>query len=300
MTVIPGLMSQNKSRMAAQKNIRRAPRRAPMIEDGLRPGARRSLRLAQKCKQSPEQTAEEFIQVRTGGRRPSHETMSPDSHPQDAGQKAPATESAPGREAPRASEGTAAPCSEETPAYMPTCGNEKCNYYRCIPPQERLRRRGQPRRHIPGREGTDAVSQPSRNGAEALGEKSIGTRFDRLRITKPSIPLRNPMIKRLSLNKANEQRIRQEEAEGERYCFSRYFGVTSETGREEVGNRPFHYNQNWITQRSVSERKLWNKGMYRTVYRHVHDQLYFTDEVGNKLWIVDDKGESLLAQDQDL
>lgn len=66
----------------------------------------------------------------------------------------------------------------------------------------------------------------------------------------------------------------------------------------EEKDRQCDGHRGWISRRELNERKLWNQGMYQDVYRHEHDQLYFLDEEGNKVWLVDDKGDAVLTQDQ--
>ncbi|KUI74529.1 hypothetical protein VM1G_11972 [Cytospora mali] len=223
------------------------------------------------------------------------------------------------RAALRLAEELAAHNKKETPSRTWMNGHEKCKFHRCMVCHRRFHRYNELQRHVHTSHAKDAGLPGGCKQPEGLIGKCIKSRFRSLRALGSRRPLMNP----LGLPES-EQKIRREEAEGERCYFSRHVGVRFLDGLQDDGskssdplspvstdrrnfgrvveamNQPKYLHRDWISQRELSDRGLWHKGMYQDLYRHVHDQLYFIDEVGNKMWLVDDEGQAVLAQDQKL
>lgn len=57
----------------------------------------------------------------------------------------------------------------------------------------------------------------------------------------------------------------------------------------------------WISKRDLDEQGLWNQGIYIDLFQSkATDALYFLDQSGEKIWLTDDNGECVFAQDQNL
>ncbi|KUI58980.1 hypothetical protein VP1G_11054 [Cytospora mali] len=208
---------------------------------------------------------------------------------------------------------------KETPSRTWTYGHENCKFHRCMKCHRGIRRYDELQRHVRTHHAKDAGLPGGCKEPEGLIGKCIKTRFRSLRALGSRWPLMFPF----GLPESSEK-IRREEAEGERHYFTRHVGIrfldglqddgskssnppsSVSTDRrnfgrvEEASNQPKYFHRDWISQRELSDRDLWHQGMYQDLYRHVHDQLYFIDEVGNKMWLVDDEGQAVLAQDQRL
>lgn len=62
-----------------------------------------------------------------------------------------------------------------------------------------------------------------------------------------------------------------------------------------------HPGTRYISKKDLNERGLLGVGMYSDVYRNeANDALYFLSNLGEKIWLIDENGDSVLAQDQNL
>ncbi|ROW10117.1 hypothetical protein VMCG_01792 [Cytospora schulzeri] len=172
--------------------------------------------------------------------------------------------------------------------------------------------REQLRRHVHDRTAQASSLPPNGRHAGALTRRRREKRARFPRANK-SGRLRGIPFDRLMPN--DEASIRRNEAEGERYYLSRHAGIRfhdepQDEGRkpdlcnfgrvEEANNRPSHYHCNWVSKKDLCDRGQMGKGMYKGYHVHVHDQVYFADEAGNKMWLVDNEGQAILFQNQKL
>lgn len=209
-----------------------------------------------------------------------------------------------------------------TPAHTSNDRNESGTSHECTKCHRRFRQHDQLRRHVHNHRAEGSSPPPCSDVAEALLKRRMEKRFHRPRAIRPR---RLPGLQFERLMPDDEETIRREEADEERYFFSRHVGVRFHNGpqdeesklsvpslpvstadlrnfgrAEELKNRPSHYHRNWISKKDLCDRKQMGRGMYKGYSVHVHDQVYFADEVGNKIWLVDDEGQAVLFQDQKL
>lgn len=295
------------------------------------PCPRRSPRLARL--HSPQQAHENFCldeAERPGNKRTVHAAK--DSPRRRGNKEPPAPEEAivPGEAPGRAAEdGMAGARPRGRRTTPPPCEVEGCTSHTCTWCHRSFRRHDYLRRHVHSRHAGDTSGPPpARDEADASKEKCTeACRRLRPRATVAATwsrrPPRSPFKR---LGPEDGEAIRQEEAEGERYYLSRHAtGVGSQDELQKGGSepatfpvavctarackpgrvetawkRPSHYNRDWISKKELDERGLWYRRMFQDMWRHVHDQVYFTNEAGNKMWLVDDEGQAVLAQDQTL
>lgn len=212
--------------------------------------------------------------------------------------------------------------SAVTPAHPLDNGTEGGTSYECINCRSHFRQYDQLQEHVHNYHAEESSATPDSNEADALLEGRMEERFRRPRAIRPKRLLE---IQSTGLLPDDEGSIRRDEADGERYYFARHVGIefldgpqdgesklsASSTpvssanlrnfGRvEEPKNRPSHYHRNWISKKDLCDRKQMGRGMYKGYSVHVHDQVYFMDAAGNKMWLVDDEGQAVLFQDQRL
>lgn len=57
----------------------------------------------------------------------------------------------------------------------------------------------------------------------------------------------------------------------------------------------------YISRKTLNEQGLMGRGIYSALYRHeATDALYFLNHLGEKIWLTDENGDCVLAQDQNL
>lgn len=169
------------------------------------------------------------------------------------------------------------------------------------------------------RSGTSQVCSvlPDGDAAGALVNRRKKRRFRHARAMGSRLQALNTERRVLG----DEEMIRRDEAEGERYYFSHHVGIKFHDDPQDEGskpdaspsfgspadhcnfarveepkNRPSHYHCNWVAKKDLPSRGQMGKGMYSGYYVHVHDQIYFADQAGNKLWLVDDEGQAIFFQ----
>lgn len=166
----------------------------------------------------------------------------------------------------------------------------------------------------------------SATAAAAAGAGAVTKRRTERRFRCVPRPTRSRLqaMHKQRLGPGSEETLRRDEAEGERDYFSRHVGVRfhgdpCETGAasrqgsvltadrekdrgrvEGPVNRPACYHRDWVSKRDLCDRGQMGVGMYSLCYVHVHDQLYFQNEAGNRMWLVDDEGQAIFIQSQTL
>lgn len=57
----------------------------------------------------------------------------------------------------------------------------------------------------------------------------------------------------------------------------------------------------WISKKYLTEQRFWGMGIYCAMYQSkATDALYFLSNLGEKIWLTDENGDAVLAQDQNM
>lgn len=78
---------------------------------------------------------------------------------------------------------------------------------------------------------------------------------------------------------------------------------SDESGEEDASDNPGapFWGVRYVSKKYLSEQGFLGVGQYSRVYRRkTTDALYFLSNLGEKIWLIDENGDGILAQDQDI